>query len=87
MYDLDENVDAALKQEIVLAVEETHLSAKKQRYMGFHGVSSKSVVDHLMERYWKIRVSDLEAYSQALVDPIEVDRPIGLYFQSVEYGI
>ena len=41
--------------------------------MGFNGVSANNFVEHLMERYGKIRVSDLEAYRQALADPIEVD--------------
>ena len=54
IYDLDNNIDAALKQEIITAVEETYLSAKKKRYMGFHGVSAKKLVDHLVERYRKI---------------------------------
>ena len=31
IYDLDENVDAALKQEIIVAVKETCLYAKNQR--------------------------------------------------------
>ena len=36
-------------------------SQKKKRYMGFHSVSAKILMDHLMERYGKIRVPDLEA--------------------------
>ena len=57
-------------------MEETYLSAKKQRYMGFHGFSAKNLVDHLIERYGKFWASDLEACIQALVEPIEVDHPI-----------
>ena len=87
VYDLDKNVDAALKQEIIAAIEETHLSAKKQCYMGFKGVSAKSLVYHLMERYGKILTSDIETCRQALAEPIEVDRPINLYFQQVENSI
>ena len=52
--------------------------------MDFYGVSAKNLVDHLMERNGKIWASDLEAYRQALVEPIEVDRPIDVYFQRVE---
>ena len=66
IYDLDNNVNAALKQEIIAAVEETYLCAKNQRYMGFHGVSAKNLVDHLMKRHDKIRASDLEVCRQAL---------------------
>ena len=42
---------------------------------------------HLMERYRKIRASDLESYRQALVAPIEVDLPTNVYFQPVEETI
>ena len=87
MYDLDNNVDATLKQEIIASVEEKKIYTKKQRYMGFHGVSAKILVDHFMERYGKICVSDLEAYRQALAEPIELDRLINLYFQRLEDGI
>ena len=73
-----------LKQEIIVAVEETYLSAKKKSYMGFHGVSDKNLMDHLIERYRKIRASDLEACRQTLAEPIEVDCPIYVYFQQVE---
>ena len=52
--------------------------------MGFHGVSAKSLMDHRMDRYGKIRASDLEACWQALAEPIEVDRMIDVYFQQVE---
>ena len=41
--------------------------------MGLHGVSTKSLVDHLMERYRKIRASDLKTCRQDLANPIEVD--------------
>ena len=50
-----------IKKEIIVAVEEAYLSAKKQRYMGFHGLSAKNLIDHLMERYMKIWASDLES--------------------------
>ena len=70
IYNPDENLNAALKQEIIAAVEETYLYAKNQWYMGFHNVSTKNLVDHLMERYSKICASELEACRQALAEPI-----------------
>ena len=83
MCDLNQNVNAAHKQEVITAVEENYLYTKKQRYMGFHGVSTKILVDHLMERYEKICASELEAFRKALEDPIDVYRPIKVYFQRV----
>ena len=55
--------------------------------MGFHVVSAKNHVDQLMERYDKIRASDLEACRQALADPIEVNCLIDVYFQHVKDAI
>ena len=47
-------------------MEETYLYEKKQRYMGFQGVPAKSLMYHVMERYGKIRASDLKACRQTL---------------------
>ena len=44
-------------------------------------------MDHLMKRYIKTRVSDLETCRQALSAPIEVDGLIDVYFQRVEDAI
>ena len=87
VYYIDENADAALKQEIIAEVEETYLSAKNQRLMGFHDVSTNGLVDHLMERYGKICASDLEACRKALEESIELDRPIDVYSQWAEEAI
>ena len=40
IYNLDNNVDVALKKEIIAAVEETYVSAKKSEV---HGVSRREV--------------------------------------------
>ena len=55
--------------------------------MGFHIVSAKNLVGHLMKRYGKIGASDLEDCRQVLEEPIEVDCPIDVYFQWVEDAI
>ena len=50
VYSLNENVDAALRQEVIAEVEETYSSVKNQQYMGLLGVSSKGLLDHIMDR-------------------------------------
>ena len=44
-------------------------------------------MDHLMESYGKIWDSYLEDCRQALAEPIEVDRPIDIYYHCTEYLI
>ena len=84
VYNIDDKLDTALKQDTNAAVEETYLYVKKQRYIGFHGVTAKSLMDHLMVRSCKIRPLDLEACRQALTEPIEVDCLISVYFEYVD---
>ena len=55
--------------------------------MEFHGISAKDLMYNLMERYRKIRSSELEACRQSLSDHIEAARPIDVYFQQVEDAI
>ena len=55
--------------------------------MGFYGVSTKSLMDQLIERYGKIQVLDIVVFRQDLAEPIEVDRPIDTYFQHVDDAI
>ena len=52
--------------------------------MGFHGVSTKNLVYHLVERYGKIWASHLEVCRKALAEPLEVDPPIDVHLQRVE---
>ena len=80
IYNIDENLDDVLKQELIATVEETYLTAKKQRYMGFHTFKTKDPMDDLMERYGKIWAYDLEACRLALEETIEVDHPSDFYF-------
>ena len=44
-------------------------------------------MDHLMERYRRIRALYLEACRQDLAEPIELDLPIDVYLQQVKYAI
>ena len=55
--------------------------------MVFHAVTAKDLMDHLMERYGNIWVSNLEGCRQALKEPIEFDCPIDVYFRRVEEAI
>ena len=55
--------------------------------MGLRRVTFKFLINHPMERYRKIRASYLEVCRQALVEPIEVNCPIYVYFQQVEGAI
>ena len=55
--------------------------------MEFHGVSDKSLMDNLMEKYRNTRASDLEACRKNLAEIIEVYLIINTYFQWVNDSI
>ena len=83
LYNLDDNIDNNHKQEVITAVEEKYLTAKKRRYMGLQSDMEKDLMGYCMKRYGKILASNIEACIQALVEPIEVDHPIDVYFHPV----
>ena len=78
------NMDAALQQLLTEAVEELYLSAKCNRFTGYLGVTTRDLLDHLLERYGNITAADLQANKDAMDEPIDVSLPIDAYFKRIE---
>ena len=53
LYDTITNVELALRNQVINAVDEVYLSEKRNRYTGYHRVSTRELLDHLMQRYGK----------------------------------
>ena len=78
------NMDAALQQLLTEAVEDLYLSEKCNRFTGYLGVTTRDLLDHLLERYGNITAADLQANKDAMDEPIDVTLPIDAYFKRVE---
>ena len=54
-------MDDALKTQLLDAVEEPYVSELRNCYTGYMGVTTRDLLDHLMDRYGNITAADLKA--------------------------
>ena len=53
------NTDKALKSQLIAAVDEPYIRAKRHKYVGYVNVSTKELLTHLYDSYAKITSADL----------------------------
>jgi hypothetical protein len=76
------NMNGALKTQIIDAVADTYLGELQNRYTGYLGVTSRDLLDHLFERYGMITASDIANCRTRMEAPMDTTRPIDIYFQA-----
>jgi hypothetical protein len=78
------NMNDALKTQIIDAVADTYLGELRNRYTGYLGVTPRDLLDHLLERYGKITASDIANCRTRMEAPMDTTRPIDIYFQAID---
>jgi hypothetical protein len=79
------NMNDALKTQIIDAVADTYLGELRNRYTGYLGVTPRDLLDHLLERYGKTTASDIENCRTRMEVPMDTTtRPINIYFQTID---
>ena len=78
------NMDAALQQLLTEAVDDLYISEKCHRFTGYLGVTTRDLLDHLLERYGNITAADLQVNKDSMDEPIDVTIPIDAYFKRIE---
>lgn len=81
------NMDEALKNQIIDAVDGAYINELRNRYTGFLGVHARDLIDHLMDRYGKITVGDLKANKERMEEPIDPSLPIDMYFKRIDDAV
>ena len=84
LYDLITNVDLALKKQLLEAVDQVYLVEKKHRYMGYFHVTTKELLDHLMQRYGNITPLARKQNKNRMEEPMDTSQPIDVYFQRID---
>jgi hypothetical protein len=84
IFDNHQNMDDALKALIVDTVDETYLNELRNKYTGYLGVSTRDLVDHLLDRYGKITPADIAECKSRMNDPIDPTQPIDQYFRKID---
>ena len=87
IYDQHTNMDDALKSQIIDSIQETYINALRNKYTGYLGVTTRDLIDHLLDRYGKITPADIEDCKQRLQAPLDSTQPIDIYFQRIDDSV
>ena len=76
-------MDDALKTQLLDAVYELYVSELYNRYTGYMGVTTRDLLDPLMDRYGNITSADLKANEPCINEALNISRPIDVFFQCI----
>ena len=81
------NVDKALKQQLIEAVDDLYLKALRNKYVGFSNQSFLTMIAHLYLHYAKISPSDLTLNDSAMKKPYDPNLPIENLFEQINDAV
>jgi hypothetical protein len=84
VYDNHNNMDNALKSQIIDTIHETYLCEKRNKYTGYLGVSARDLLDHLLARYGQITAADIAACQARMSEPFDATLSIDLFFHKID---
>jgi hypothetical protein len=84
IYDNNQNMDDALKAQVIDTISDTYLCELRNKYTGYLGVSTRDLFDHLLDRYGKITPADIEECKRRMNDSLDSTQPIDMYFQKID---
>eukprot|EP00957_Ditylum_brightwellii_P005561 426505-Ditylum_brightwellii.AAC.1 len=77
-------MDDVMKKQIQEAVEDAFMRQLKQKYSAYLGVSSRDVLDHLMNRYGQIKPADLVENGINYTKHMDISQLIDAYFARID---
>ena len=80
-------MDDALKTQLLDAVEEPHVSELCNIYTEYMGVTTRDLLDHIMDRYGNITAADLKANEARINEALDNSRPIDVFFQRIDDAV
>ena len=81
------NMDDALKTQLLDSIDNPYVSELRNRYTGYMGVTTRDLLDHLMDRYGNITAADLKNNDKRLNQPVDSSQPIDVLFQRVNDAV
>eukprot|EP00957_Ditylum_brightwellii_P119905 9150218-Ditylum_brightwellii.AAC.1 len=80
-------MDDVIKKQIQETVEDVSMRQLRHKYSAYLGVTSRDVLDHLMDRYGQIKPVDLVENGMNYNKPMGTSQPIDAYFARIDYCI
>ena len=78
IYENHHTMEDALKTIIIDAVDEVYIGELRNKYTGYLGITSRDLLDHLLDRYGKITPADVKECKKQMNKPINATQPIDI---------
>ena len=77
-------MDDALKTQLLYSVEDPYVSELRYLYVGYMGLTTRDLIDHLMDWYGSIIAAYLKANESRINKSFYRTRPIHVFFQRID---
>ena len=84
IFDNASNMADALKAQVIDTIDSPYLSELRNKYTGYLGVSTRDLLDHLLDRYGKITSADITKCKHRMEEPLDTTEPIDVYFEKID---
>ena len=78
------NVDAALKQQLIKAVNPLYLRTLQHRHTGFSAQTTRNLIEHLLTSYGNITPNDLASNDAIFRKAYDPNQPIETFYSQIE---
>ena len=78
------NVELALKAQVIEAVEEIYIQSLRNKYVGYANVTTKKLLNHLYTSYANITPSTLLDNDKIMREPLDPSQPLDTFFAKIE---
>jgi len=79
--------DKALKQQILIAVNDIYIKALKHPISAYSAVTTKQLLAHLYERYGNLTPQDLKYNDDKMNQPYDPNTPIENLYEQIEHAV
>ena len=84
IYDNHTNMDDALRVQLIDSVDDTYLCEVHNKYTVYLGITTRNLINHLLDCYGNITPAEFEACKVRMNEPIDSSQPIYLFFQRID---
>jgi hypothetical protein len=84
VFDNHHKMDNALKAQVINTIQETYLCEIRNKYTGYFGVTSRDLLNHLLDRYGNLTPANIEECKRKMNEPIDSTKLIDVFFQRVD---
>eukprot|EP00957_Ditylum_brightwellii_P059747 4535847-Ditylum_brightwellii.AAC.1 len=77
-------MDDVLKKQVQEAVDDVYMCQLRQKYSAYLGITTRDILDHLMDIYEHIKPADLVASGARYNEPMDITQPIDVYFVCID---